>query len=246
MITSFFNNVGNGNSLVRWGGDSLAIGVTSRWPPRLQVVSSLAGANSSNESQLARDESTSLGGADSRVEVWLDVGGDDVNDAAKGTGRLLELVQRLGGGAWAGVTSSGPGGLGLNNESCEGRGGAVVVEDSLVTDDNHGNHVPVTTRSPGGDLLDLRTGIINTGSLDEDTEDELHAVLLGGSTDVDETGAIGGVKTDSGETLSLDRSYININLGGSLALASAVVWSVSHGPFLSVNLDSGSGGGWFS
>ena len=86
-----------------------------------------------------------------------------------------------------------------------GKGGsiAVAVLDSLITDDDQADEVPL---GPLGDSGNLVLGTRDTSAADEDTNDHLETRSPGGLTNVLQAVAVGRVDTDVGETLGLEGS----------------------------------------
>jgi hypothetical protein len=231
LVTGLGEDISDGSLLVGLAWHSITIAAASAWPTALQVVRSLA-ASSLDDGELAEDERTGPGGGDGGGEEGLDVGGGNVDDTAEGRGVLLDDVDGFRGGDRAGIASTAPGTLGLGDESSKIRGRAVTVEDSFVTNDNHGNVSPVAGGTPGGDLVDLAPGSTKTLGVDEDTDDDLEAMGLGGSTNVNEAAAVSGIKADGGETVRSDLGKIGIDVRSGLALASGGVRGVGHGPLV--------------
>ena len=142
------------------------------------------------------DEASSCGGRGGTVEIRVDVAADDVDDVADNCGVGLQDVEGLGGGAWAVVACVGELSLAAGDEAGEFAAGAVVIEDSLVTDDDELDQGPFT---PGKDGRNVGGGHASEpGLVDEDTDDHLQAVGLAGSANVLESRAGRTVETDGG------------------------------------------------
>lgn len=216
----------SGNTLDRgsllgftWAGSSVT--ATLRWPSGLQVDTGLAWAETINNLELGGDEGTSVGGGNARVEEGVDVATNDIDGSAKSAGVSLPGVERLGGGAWSGVSSGGELGLALRDETSKSGSTAVTVENGLVTDDDQVDHAEL---SPADDVSDLLLSTGNTSLANEDTNDHSQASGLAGRSDVDETRAVSAVDTDSLEARGGDESDINHDVRSALASAGAGVW----------------------
>ena len=235
VLTSLLKDTLDGSLLLRRARNGSTVGVTSAGPTALEVVSGLARALGGNEVKLTLDEATSALSGDGTVEERLDVSSDNVDNAAEGMGGLHEDVEGFGGGDGAGVSSALDSTLDGADEACEALGGSEVVEDSLVTDDNHDDQGPVVvTATPVDNVGDLALGAINTAAVDEHTNDQLNADGLSGSTDVLETRAVSGVQADGGEALGLDHRDISEDLTGTLAVACLSVRGIGHSPLLAI------------
>lgn len=141
-------------------------------PPSLQVVRFFpARAQRRQFVEGGGDKGPRGVGGGAAVEEGVDVCGGDVDDGAEGGGVLLEDVHGFGGGDGAGVAGGGEGGFGLAEEGGQGVGGAEVVEDGFVANDDHfyGAVVAVRPFDDGADLFG-RDGDAGVG--DEDTQDE--------------------------------------------------------------------------
>lgn len=223
-------------------GAGLAVAVTGRRPSGLEVDTGLAGAEGINDIELALDEVTGLGGGGGGVEEGVDVGTDDVDGLAQGALVLLEHVEGLGGGHWAGVSGAGEDLLGGGDEGGEVLGGADTVEDGLVTDDNEDDEVPAGEGGQGGDL---RLGALDAGLLDVDTDDQLEAVGLAASRHVLEAvavGLVGGVQADGGEALGCNVLEVLEDGGGVLASTGLVVRGVGDGPLVAGRAETAGAG----
>lgn len=202
-------------------GNGDAVGVALGRPAALQVDSLLAVANVVKEVELADNKLTGLAGGNLRVEEAVNIGTDHVNDAAdRGLNiRLLPDVERLGNGVRASVR--GAGGLDCLDKGGELRSSADTVHEGLVTDDKEVDKVPA---GPAGKvvnlLLDVRvlSAAAATG-LDEDTSDNLDAVLLASRGDALEGVAVSAVDTDVLEAVLGEKSNVFLDLLGRLALA---------------------------
>lgn len=109
-------------------------------------------------------------------------------------------------------------------------GGAVVIHDGLVTDDQEHDNIPFAPRNELVNLL-LDIGSIDaaTRALDKDTDNHLHAILGAGIADILQGVAVSRVDSDHGETGILDGRNIRVDLVGRLALTSgANIGSVGH------------------
>ena len=125
------------------------------------------------------------------------------------------------------------GGLGFDafDEPSKIASRAVAVENSLVTDNDKLDDVPL---SPGEDVSDLLVSTVDASIGDEDAEDDLETVVLASLADEFKSLAISAVDTDRGEALAGNAG--DISRDGALVLASAgsSVWGVSHGPLVGV------------
>lgn len=188
-----------------------AVALATVGPAALKVESLLAGAHLAEDVELALDELASLGRLDVRVEESVNVGTNDVDGRAESGRNLRALpdVEGLGDGVRAGVTA--PLGLAGIDEGLELTRGAEAVHDGLVTHDNEVNTLPVSPLANGVNLLlDVRRAV-RAAALDEDTDNELHAVLLASGANGLKGVAVGGVDTESGEASSLDGNDILLN-----------------------------------
>ena len=228
----------DGSGLLEGTGAGLAVADTGRRPSGLEVDTGLAWAELVNEVELALDEGTGILGLGGGVEEGVDVGTDDVNGSAENILVLLEHVQGLGGGDWAGVSGALEDLLGGGDESGKLLGRADTVEDGLVTDNDEDDKIPAGEGGEGGDL---RLGALNSGILDVDTDDQLEAVGGASGRDVLETVAVslvGGVQADGGESLGCNVREVLEDSGGILASTGLVVRSVGDGPLVSVGAET--------
>lgn len=208
-------NALDGDLLLGNTGDGLAVGVTGVGPAGLEVDDVLA-TDLLEDVKLAQSEGTGLSGGGVGVEEGVDVGTDNVDGRAQAGGTiLLPDVNRLGSSDLTSVTGRLEGGLGGGDEAGELGSGNVSAGDGLVTDNNQLNHAPL---SPLGDGLDLLLGTGGTSRLNVDTEDNVHAVLLGGVADELQTAAVSGVDTEKVEALVGN----NLHVLGDLILSHAV------------------------
>ena len=136
----------------------LAVALTRGRPSALQVDARFACAEIVDELELAGCEGTGILGGDVGVEEGVDVGTGDVDDGAENVGDagFLPDVKGLGGCALAAVSCAAELGLGGRDEVREFLSRAVFVEDSLVSDDDELNKVPL---GPRHDFVDLLLGI---------------------------------------------------------------------------------------
>ena len=208
-------------------------------PPGLEVEDFfVTGAHVRQLCQRRRDKGARGGGVGAGVEERVDVRGEDVDDGAeqRGVGFHLQHVERLGGGDGAGVAGGLEGAFRRGDELCELRGGAEVVEDGFVADDDH-FHGGVVAVGPRRDVPDLLRGGAGAGLGDVDPQDEFEVVGLGGGAGVLEAAAVGAVEADGGEAFRGDEG--DVDLDGLLVFASAAVGvgRVGHAP-----LGAGDGG----
>lgn len=208
-------NALDGDLLLGNTGDGLAVGVTGVGPASLEVEDVLA-TDLLEDLVLAQSEGTSLSGGGVGVEEGVDVGTDQVDGRAQAGGTiLLPDVNGLGGGNLASVTGRLEGRLGGRDEAGKLSGSDVSAGDGLVTDNDQLNHAPL---SPLGNSLDLLLSTGGTSGLDVDTEDNVHAVLLGSVADELQTAAISRVDTEKVEALVGN----NLDVLGDLLLGHAV------------------------
>jgi len=208
LSTNSVRDALDSGSLLALTWASLAVAGSSRWPAGLQVDTGLARAKAVNDLELGSGKRTSLLGGNIGVEEGVDVSTDNVNGGAEGSGVGLPGVKGLGGCAWARVTSAAELALAVGDEAGESRGSRVAVEDTLVSDDDKVNQVPL---APLHDVSDLLLGTRDTGLADEDTKDHLHAGKLACISNGLETTAVSAVDTDSLEASGTDHSNINGN-----------------------------------
>ena len=223
-------------------GDAIAL--TSRRPSGLEVDTGLARAELVDDVELALDELAGVGGDGVRVEEGVDVGADDVDGGAEHVLVLLEHVEDLGGGDWAGVAGASEDRLGGGDEGGELLSGADAVEDGLVTDDDEDDEVPAGEGREGGDL---RLGALDAGLLDVDADDQVEAVGFAADGHVLEPVAVGlvsGVEADGGEALGGDVGEVLEDGGGVLARAGLVVWGVGDGPLVTGGAETALVWGW--
>lgn len=234
----------HGDSLLLWTRASSSVAATGGWPSDLQVDTLLAWAKGVDNVELVLGKLTAGLGSDIAVEEWVDVGSHNVDDVAEDTGVLLKDVQWLSGGDWAVVTGRLEDLLGVGDETSELTWGAEAGEESLVTDDNKGDDIPVWEV---GKVVNLWLGSWDTIGLDEDTDDQVESVLLAAVGNVLEAVAVSlvsRVEADSGESLGLDISEITGDLISALALAINGVWGVGKSPVVSVVTEGWTSGWW--
>lgn len=180
----------HGNSLLDRSGAGDTVALSSSRPSGLEVDTGLALAETIDDLELACDEKSGVGGNGTRVEEGVDVGADLVHDLAELGGAFLPDIEGLGGRERSGVSCGLQGGLGRVDEGGELAGGAVAIEDGLVTQDNQLDEIPL---GPRGDLRYLILGSRDAGAADEDTDDQLDPVGGRGRPDVRQGGAVGAV-----------------------------------------------------
>lgn len=164
----------------------------------------------------------------------MDVGTDNIDDRAESRAVLLDDVEWLGGGDWSSVASGLELTLDVADEAGETRGRHPASEDVLVTDDNHGDNVPVAL-TPCLGVSDLLVGVrANTRCIDVDSNEHLHSIGAACTADVRETRAVIGVCTDGGEALALERGDVAGDLVGSLTVSGAGVWRVAESPLVAI------------
>ena len=232
--TSLFQDVEKSDLLLLCARDSLAIGLTGTRPARFQVVCLQARAALTHKFQLFCNKGTSLFGHDVRIEVGLNVGGDNVDDTAERTGGLLENVERLRGRARSVVAGLLPGRFCGADEAGELLGGAVIVEDSFIADDSQNDNVPHAGLTPFRDFGDLGLSSADATRFNENADDHLDIVRLAGCANVLETRAVGSVEADGEETFASDYGNVCHDFVCGLALARRSVWCVAVCPFVAV------------
>ena len=235
----------HGNSLLLWTWACSSVAATGGWPSDLQVDTLLAWAKGVDNVELVLGELTASLGSDIRVEEWVDVGTDNIDNVAEGAGVLLKDVQWLSGGNWTSVTGLLEDRFGVGNEASKLSWRGKASKQSLVTDNDKGNDLPVWE---GGEVVDLWLGGSDTVGLDEDTNNQEKSVLLAAVGNVLEAVAVslvGRVKANGGKTLVLDVPEIVGDLGGALALSINGVWSVGQSPVVSVVTKGRAAGLWW-
>ena len=227
----------DGGRLLLGAGNGHTVGATLAGPARLEVDDALAGADLVQDSKLGLGELAGLLGGGVRVEEGVHVGAHPVDRAAQRGAVLLPDVDGLGRGDLAVVAGGRELRAARVHEARQGAGGAVAVEDGLVTDDDHADQVPL---GPVDNVLDLGLGAGDAAAVDEDTNDHLQTVLPAGLADILEGVALGGVDTDVGETVLGDLGHVGVH--GSLGLAATVggEGSVGHTHAVALGLGAGS------
>jgi hypothetical protein len=238
------------NLLVLRGSDGLAIAVTRGGPSDLGDVGTLLsslGADLGGLSELGGGKVTSHLGGDGGSEVRVDLDSEDVNVVAESGTVVLPGTDGLGGGDGnvGGETAALELLADVVEVATELAGLAVVVEDALVANNDHGNAV---LGSLVLDVLELAVGVAgegtlatSTATLKEDTVDDLQAVLLAFGNNVLEDTAVGAVGADGGETHLGDLLDIGSDLSAGPALSVLGIRSVGHGPLVTVGDDVASG-----
>ncbi|KAL5868032.1 hypothetical protein ACKVWC_011593 [Pyricularia oryzae] len=174
----------------------------------------------------------------------MDVGRDNVNDGADSLSDALALPASdgVGGGDGSVAAAGAEDATNLANQILELAGGAVAVEQGLVTNNTHLNEVPLSPRLDGADLLGNLGAAVGAARLaNKDTNDHLDTVLAARSTDVGEGVAVGRVNTDSLEATGLDLGNVAVDLLGRLAHATVAVGGVGHGPLVATTQLRGRG-----
>ena len=183
------------SSLVLRAGTSCAVAVAAVGPARLENVNRLARANAVEDVDLTLDEAASLVGSHLGVEEGIQIGTENVNNAAqrRGVAGVFPNRQRLGGGNRTTVASTFESTGTTRNESSKFTGRAVAIEDSLIADHNELNEIPL---SPSNNVGDLALGARDARRGDPDTKDDLESVVAGRAADVLEGAAVSAVDTD--------------------------------------------------
>ena len=238
-IADLLNERIDGNLLLGLAGNGLAVGITSAGPAGLEVDDILARANLLQVLDLVANEGTGLRGAELSVKEWVKVGTKNVNDGAEGVTVAKPGVNGFGGGNLASVTSGLEGRGSLRNEASKFRGRANVAGDSLVTDGDESDKVPL---SPAGDFLELRASSVNAISINEDTNNHLQTVGAASSSDVLEGVAVGSVNTNVGESLLLDKTNLLKNIVLGHAASVAVVGGEGHAHLVPASTGGDAGG----
>lgn len=151
----------------------------------------------------------------------MDVGTGDVDNRADGgrNSRLLPDVESLGDGVRTGVAAA----LALDGSDQRSKlsSRAVAVHNSLVANNHELDNVPLSPGGNGIDLaLDIGSLIAAAVTLDEDTENEIKAVLLSSTTNILKSVAVSRVDTDDLEASVLEVGNILLDLGSGLAVSS--------------------------
>lgn len=206
-------------------------------PAALEVKSLLARAHLAENVELALDELASVLRLDVGVEESVDVSTDNIDGGAEGSGDLRALpdIEGLGDRPGAGVAAE----LGLagGDELLELARSAETVHDGLVTHNDKLDGVPVSPGSNGVDLLLDIAGAVRAAALNEDTDNELHAVLLASGGDGLEGVAVSGVDAESGEASGLDGNDILLDSAGIHAVTVVrVVRGVGNGVMVAASL----------
>ena len=238
LATDLLTDTTHGGGLLLLARAGSTVTATIRWPSDLEVDTLLSRAKGLNDIKLALGELAAGLSRDVGVEEWVDVGTHNIDNVAQGRGVLLENVQWLSGGDWAVVAGAAETLLGGVDEASKLGGRAETSKDSLVTDDDKRDDVPVLELD---ELIDLWSSTGKTSVLDEDTDDHVEAVSDAACGDVLEAvavGLVGGVETDGGKSLVLDLSEIRHDLSGALALSIVGVWGIGNGPVVSVVAES--------
>lgn len=209
LRTDFLDQAADGLSLLAGTGDSLTVGVTSGRPASLKVKDLLAIASLLEDLELRLDELASITSLGLGVEEGVQVGTENIDSGAEGGTVLLPDVNGLSGGDRAVVATLLESTGGSGDEASELLSSAVAVLDSLVTDNDELDELPVT---PLNNLLNEVLGTSDTLVVDEDTDNHLKTVLLGGVTNVLETVAVSTIDTDGGDALGGDLGDIGLDI----------------------------------
>lgn len=121
----------------------------------------------------------------------MDVGTSDVDNSADGgrNSRLLPDVKSLRDGVRTVVAAALALDRGDQRSKLSSR--AVAVHNSLVTHNHELDNVPLSPGGNGVDLaLDIGSVIAAAVTLDENAENQIEAVLLGGATNILESVAV--------------------------------------------------------
>lgn len=235
LATDRLHDALEGGSLFCVTCDGIAVGGSSAGPASLENVCLLGeAADSLERSELCGQEDTGKRGKDTGVEVWVHVCSNDIDDRAEGAAVCLDDVEWLSGGDISVVSSCPQLALGMCDEPGKTFGGSPAIEDSLVTNDDQRDDVPIAC-TPGGGRLDLSICVgADTRCVNVDTNQQLQAIGTRSLSDVVQTRAVVGVSSDGSEALVLERGDVVGNLLSSLALTIAGVWSVAKRPLVAV------------
>ena len=183
LVTALLDNRLDGDGLLDKAGNSAAIALTLGRPAGLEDVALLARADLADDVELTLDELASLARGGSGVEEGVGVGANDVDGAAErslGLG-LLPDVDGLSGGEGARVFRELL--LAGLDQGTDLLRTAVAVDNSLVTNNEELDHVPLSPLLESGDLLgNFALAGRAAGGADEDTDHQIDAVLLSGLT----------------------------------------------------------------
>lgn len=240
LLANFINQALDGSGLLLLTGDSRAVGVTVVGPAGLENKHVLTRADLLKNLNLIVGEFTGLLGADLGVEEGVDVGTDSIDSRAERLALLLPDVNGLGGGDIAVVARLLEGFLGGADETGQLAHVDLAILDSLVTDDDQGDHIPL---SPFAEGLDLLLGTRGTSVVNVDTNDHLQVVLTGCLADIFETVAVGSVDADMREALLGDVAHILEHFGLTLAGTIVGVGRVGHTQDVGGGVARGGAGG---
>ena len=163
---------------------------------------------------------------DIRVEVWVTVDRNNIQNRAEDLIVLLNDVKRLRSGDWSLVSIFPEFVLDLGDVIGKLLGLAETLEDSLITSNEHGNVFPLFPLQNAVQVLISAAGTIT----DEDTKDDLNLVSPTGRDD-----GVKGITVRRVEADVLESSARNsLNIGSNLILGLAglviVVWRVGDSP----------------
>lgn len=227
LLTNDGLNRGNSGALLCRTGAGETVAFTLSGPAGLQNVTGLA-AHVLDNLELTGDEVTGLVRGGAGVKVRVSVRANDVNDLAH-RGNVLANPGRddIGSGVETGVAGRTELTLDVDNKVAKLSGSAVVVEHGLVTNDDHGHHVPLRPVLQVRDLLSKSGMIIGAARLvNENTSDDLDTMSLTGRANGVEGVAVGGVNTDGVDSGILDGTDFSHNGLGRLAVTGRGVWGV--------------------
>lgn len=242
LLTRGAQDTGDGLLLLGEARDGRAVVAALPRPSGLAVPDGFPAATDALEDlDLRQDELAGDVGRGGGVEEGVDVGAAAVDDGGQGGGVGLDLpdVERLGGGAGAGVAGAAQGRFGAGDEAGEFRGRGVPVEDGLVADDDELDEVPLLPRR---EVADLRGRAGHARGGDEDAHDHLHAVGADGGAGIGQAAAVRAVEPDAGEAAACDAGDVAGHGAGVLAEAAAGVGRVRLAPLVAVG-GHGAGGG---
>ena len=240
LLANFLNETLDSSSLLFLAGNGCTVGFTVVGPASLKDHDILARADLLQNAHRGASEFASLVGGGLGVEEGVDVGTDDIDGRAETLALLLPDVDGLSGGNITSVTGSFPGLLSGADETGQLANADIAVIDSLVTDNDQGDEVPL---GPLVDGVHLLLGLGDTRAVDVDTNDHLQVVLFGGLADVLETVAVSGIDADVSEALLSNLGDVLQHGGLVLAVTVVGVGRVGHTHNVATGVARGGRGG---
>lgn len=218
LLANFVNETLDSSGLLFLAGNGGTVGFTVVGPASLKDEDILAGADLLQDAHRGAGELASLFGGSLGVEEGVNVGTDGIDGRAEILAILLPDVDGLSGGNITSVTGSLPGLLRRADETGQFANADIAVIDSLVTDNDQGDEVPL---GPLVDRVHLLLGLGDTRAVDVDTDHHLQVVLLSGLANILETVAVGGIDAEVREALL--SNFGNVLQHGGLVLAATIV-----------------------